>query len=353
MEQQLELPLDGDIEEDEEAAYKYKITSYGADYDVHGLVRRMKSGDIYVPSFQRKNVWKQKQKCRFIESLLLGLPVPGIFLSREDSEKLIVIDGQQRLKTLQEFYGDSENNIKGFELKDLDSRFNKKSYNTLSSEDRRQLDNAIIHTTIIRQDEPNDGDSSIYLIFQRLNTGGTALHPQEIRAALYHGKFNELLETLNKDSTWRKLYGAQSPRKKDEELILRFFAFYFWHEKYEKPMVEFLNGYMNSNKKLAAQSKKQLTSLFIKTVNTVMTCLGDKAFKPNRTLNVSAFDSIMVAIAKRLEKGDIKSPEKAQQAYKKLIKNQKYLSAIRIGTSDEEAVKTRFSLALAAFAKIP
>jgi uncharacterized protein with ParB-like and HNH nuclease domain len=352
MEQQLELPLDGE-KEDEEVAYKYKITSYGADYDVHGLVRRMKSGDIYVPLFQRKSVWKQTQKCRFIESLLLGLPVPGIFLSREDSEKLIVIDGQQRLRTLLEFYGDQENNAKGFELKDLESRFNGKSYKSLSSEDRRQLDNAIIHTTIIRQDEPDDGESSIYLIFQRLNTGGTALHPQEIRAALYHGKFNELLGTLNKNTTWRKLYGAPSPRKKDEELILRFFAFYFRQDKYEKPMIEFLNGYMNSNKNLTNQSKKQLASLFIETVETVFACLGDKAFKPQRALNVSAFDSIMVAIAKRLEKGKITSPEKSKKAYKKLIGNQKYFNAIRVGTSDEEAVKTRFSIALSTFEKVP
>lgn len=352
MEQQLELPFEGD-NENEELSYKYKITSYGADYDIHGLVRRMKSGDIYIPPFQRKSVWKPLQKSRFIESLLLGLPVPGIFLSREDTEKLIVIDGQQRLRTLREFYGDSENNIQGFELKDLESRFNGKSYKTLNSEDRRQLDNAIIHTTIIRQDEPDDGNSSIYLIFQRLNTGGTILHPQEIRGALYHGKFNELLETLNKNSTWRKLYGAPSPRKKDEELILRFFAFYFWSHKYEKPMVEFLNGYMNSNKDLAAQSKKQLTTLFNNTVDAVSASLGDKAFKPKKSLNVSAYDSIMVAVAKRLERGKIESPEKAKHAYKKLIENQKYMDAIRIGTSDEEAVKMRFSLALQAFEKVP
>lgn len=352
MEKQIEIKFSGESQ-DEEVAYKYKITSYGADYDVDGLVKRMRSGDIYVPSFQRKEVWKPKQKSRFVESLLLGLPVPGIFLSTEDSKKLIVIDGQQRLKALLEFYGDPETNTEGSVLKELKSRFNNKTYKTLSSEDRRQLDNSIIHTTIIRQDEPDDGDSSIYLIFQRLNTGGTELQPQEIRAALYHGKFNNLLESLNKNSTWRKLYGPPSSRKKDQELILRFFAFYYWQDKYSKPMVEFLNTYMDTNKGLDKQPKKEFNELFVNTIEAVNSCLGDKAFKPKRALNVSAFDSIMVGIAKRSENGPITSPKKAMQSYKRLIKNQKYLDAIRIGTSDEETVKVRFSMAIDTFSKVP
>ena len=84
---------------------RYDITSFGADYDVEGLVRRLQRGDIFIPSFQRNYVWNQSLASRFIESLLLGLPIPGIFLAREtESNKLIVIDGQQRLRTLQFFY---------------------------------------------------------------------------------------------------------------------------------------------------------------------------------------------------------------------------------------------------------
>jgi len=95
----------------------YEITSYGADYDVHGLVRRIENGDIVVPSFepsftgtdevrgfQRDFVWRIPQMSRFIESLLLGLPVPGVFLVRTKDNKLLVLDGQQRLGTLSKFY---------------------------------------------------------------------------------------------------------------------------------------------------------------------------------------------------------------------------------------------------------
>src|SRR5439155_24071146 len=89
--------------EDEEATtdLRYQISSYGADYPVDGLVKRLRSGDIELPRFQREFVWPVTQSSKFIESLLLGLPVPAIFLSKDpETQKLLVIDGQQRLKSL-------------------------------------------------------------------------------------------------------------------------------------------------------------------------------------------------------------------------------------------------------------
>src|SRR6476661_7447962 len=84
---------------------RYDITSYGSDPDVEGLVRRLKREEVFIPDFQRDYVWKLPEASRFIESLLLGLPVPGIFLAREpETNKLLVIDGQQRLKSLEFFY---------------------------------------------------------------------------------------------------------------------------------------------------------------------------------------------------------------------------------------------------------
>src|SRR5687768_3267101 len=80
----------------------YDVSSYGSDMDVEGLVRRLQSGDILIPPFQRDYVWKQAEASRFIESLLLGLPVPGVFFATEpETNKFLVIDGQQRLKSLQ------------------------------------------------------------------------------------------------------------------------------------------------------------------------------------------------------------------------------------------------------------
>lgn len=117
-------------EEDEVINFTYQITSYGADYPVDGIVRRLRDKSILIPEFQRNYVWTLKQASRFIESLLLGLPVPGIFLSKEqESQKLLVVDGQQRLKTLLFFY-DGIFNGKEFLLKGVQDRFDNVTYKT-------------------------------------------------------------------------------------------------------------------------------------------------------------------------------------------------------------------------------
>ena len=121
-------------EETEEVPVRYEITSYGADFDVSGLIRRFSEQSIEIPPFQRSFVWSIKQASQFIESLLLGLPVPGIFLYRDkDSNKLKVIDGQQRLTSLLFFYnGIWKPTGKEYKLTGLTSEFNGKTYKDLS-----------------------------------------------------------------------------------------------------------------------------------------------------------------------------------------------------------------------------
>ncbi|USB33934.1 DUF262 domain-containing protein [Paenibacillus sp. YPG26] len=236
---------------DEALEYKYSITSYGADYPVDSLVKRIESNAVFIPNFQRSYVWTLTQASRFIESLLLGLPVPGVFFSKEsESQKLLVIDGQQRLKSLQMFYSGKFSGDKEFTLKGVQPSLEGKTYKTLNPEDKIRLDDSIIHATVIKQDEPSDDESSIYHIFERLNTGGTPLHSQEIRACIYHGVFNELLEELRNNVDWLNLYGNPSNRLKDQELILRIIALYFDLDNYKKPLKEFLNKYMAKNRSL-------------------------------------------------------------------------------------------------------
>jgi hypothetical protein len=239
--------------------YTYSITAYGADYPVDSIVKRMASGDIIVPrfswepekesgivGFQREYVWPRPKADRFIESLLLGLPVPGIFLVKEPTGRLLVLDGHQRLYTLKAYY-DGIIDKEEYRLDGVQDQFADKAYRGLDTEDRRRLDDSIIHATVIRQDHPSEDQSSIYLIFERLNTGGVNLQPQEIRVALYHGAFVRVLRELNDNAAWRALFGAKSKRLKDMEMILRFFAFYYHAKHYRSPMKDFLNRYMASN----------------------------------------------------------------------------------------------------------
>lgn len=345
--------------------YTYTITSYGADYPVDSLVKRITAHDILVPvfswknpiksnvvGFQREYVWPRPKADRFIESLLLGLPVPGIFLVKEPSGVLLVLDGHQRLHTLSSFYSGAINDDV-YRLGEVQERFAGKRYADLDIEDRRRLDDSIIHATVVRQDEPTEDQSSIYVIFERLNTGGVNLQPQEIRVALYHGEFVRILQELNDDSNWRKLYGVKSKRLKDMELILRFFAFLFYAHRYESPMKGFLNRYMATNRQLAKQSGEELRSVFTNTTKTILSALGSKAFRPRRAINAAVVDSIMVGVAKRLISGrPIKNLKGAKERFDKLLADPDYFSAVETGTSQEANVKTRLKKAEAAFANV-
>jgi hypothetical protein len=342
----------------------FSITSYGADYPVDGLVKRIEQKDIVVPlfnldpeegqstvGFQREFVWKKPQADRFIESLLLGLPVPGIFLVKEANGKHLVLDGQQRLRTLQDFYAGIFRG-KEFVLEDVQEQWKNRTYKTLNADDRRRLDDSIIHATIVRQDEPTEDQSSIYLIFERLNSGGTFLQPQEIRVALYHGVLAALLSKLNENTDWRELYGSKNSRLKDIELILRFFALLFYENNYRRPMKGFLNRYMSANKDLTKQSEEKLRQLFEGTVSMIKATIGLRAFKPKKAVNAAVLDSVMVGIAKRLLSGPIQATDKVRDVYDHLLADSQYQEATTRSTADEENVRTRIRIATEAFASL-
>lgn len=348
--------LEGD-EPDEPSTFRYQITAYGADYPVDALVKRISEGDIVIPTFdpepkleeiegfQRDFVWTKKQSDKFIDSLLLGFPVPGIFLVRQADHLLLVLDGQQRLRTLQCFYGGILRG-KEYALDNVQPQFLHKTYRTLNQEDRRRLDNSIIHATVVRQEEPSNDQSSVYMVFERLNTGGTTLQPQEIRVALYAGPFIKFLRQLNQFAAWRKIYGATSRRFKDQELILRFFALLYTSEKYQRPMKDFLNDYANDNRYFQKQSENEMKDIFEQTISTVFDGIGQRAFRLKAAINVAVMDSIMVGIANRiLKKGPITDTDNLRFQYQELISCKDFISSVESGTTDEANVKSRLKAA--------
>jgi Protein of unknown function DUF262 len=356
-------PLEVDLEDQrtdegdalEVQPFRYAISSYGADYPVDSLVKRIRDGAIYVPKFQREFVWEVKDASRFVESLLLGLPVPSIFLSKEwDTGKMLVVDGQQRLLSLRYFYdGTWEPSDKEFRLKGVQPEFEGRTYSTLHDEDRRQLDDAILHAIIFKQDEPSDDESSVYEVFQRLNTGGKKLTPQEVRSAVHHsGRIRDLLSELNQYPAWRKIYGPEDPRMRDQELILRFLALLNEGENYQKPMVNFLNSYMGKNKNLSDQNAATMTNSFCGAIDLLLQSIGTRAFRPVRALNAAVFDSVMVGTAKRLENGPLTDIKVFREAYDGLLSNQSFLDACGRGTASGERVRTRLELATNAFASV-
>jgi hypothetical protein len=351
-----ELEIDQVLEESDEAVpVKYSITSYGADYPVDGLVNRVTAGDIIVPKFQRGYVWSLREASRFIESLLLGLPVPSIFLSKEAaSQRLLVIDGQQRLLTLRYFYdGIWPLTRKEFALKGIAGKFEGQTYKSLPAEDRRRLADSIIHAIVIKQNEPSDDESSIYHVFERLNTSGVSLTAQEIRAAIYHGPFSDLLRELNLVRAWRAIYGPTNKLMRDQELILRFLALHFDASEYSRPMKAFLNTFMGRNRMLQRLSKNDITSAFVPTIEVIHGAIGHRAFRLARVLNAAVFDAVMVGVARRLTSGRLSEPETLKQRYLDLLKSPDFLAVAERATADEESVSRRLKLATTSFANVP
>lgn len=349
---ELEVQIEGVYPDETADEKQYTISGYGADFDVEGLVRRLDREAIEIPKFQRTFVWKQKQASRFIESLLMGLPVPGVFLYRDkDSQTLRVIDGQQRLLSLQFYYGGEFPGSEGeFSLTGLKSRFNGLSYQDLTEQDKRRLNDSIIHASIIQQVSPDDDGTSQFALFERLNTTSTSLSPQEIRAAIYGGQLNDLLVELNTDESWRTLFGKISTRKRDQELILRFIALYFAFNQYKPPMKSFLNRFMHENKDLEIYAASDMRRVFQETVRVIHKKLGEKAFKPSRALNAAVQDSLMIGIARRLEKGPIVS--EISDEYECLARNEEFGDLIYSQTSHLENVRRRVHMATKAFSSV-
>lgn len=343
-----------DAEDSTEEKLRYEITSYGADYDVHGLVRRLKAGDIKIPDFQRGYVWPIKQASRFIESLLLGLPVPGIFLSNEpETNKLLVIDGQQRLTTLRQFTdGIWMATKKEFALTDVQESLLGKTFGTLEEEHRRVLENAIIHATVVKQTDPQDGGSGIYKIFERLNSSGMLLSPQEIRTAIYGGSLAKLLQKLNGIPKWRKLFGPINKRMRDQELILRFLALWQADDRYERPMKSFLNKFMNENRAPNEALCLKFEEGFTTAIELAYDSLGEKAFKPVKAFNAAVFDAVLTGIAKRLEAGSIHDLLFFHTAYTALMEDENFIDETSRSTANDESVKKRLTKAKEAFGGI-
>jgi Protein of unknown function DUF262 len=355
-----------DLNESAEALLVAAPLSYfGTDFDIHGLVRRLNEGEILVPSFdpdvptgssvegfQRRFVWQKFQMDRFVESLLLEYPVPGIFLVQQPDKKMLVLDGQQRLRTLQQFYGEKLLDGAAFRLASVADDFKGSTYSELAPEQRRTLDNTFIHAIIVRYDPSPDGVSNIYQLFERLNAGGTNLYPQEIRVALYMGELVRLIRDLNVNADWRLLYGPESDRLKDQELILRFLAFFYGRSSYRRPLKKFLNDFLAEHKDLEGLERKKVEAVFADTCTMIAKGIGKRAFRLTNAVNAALVDSVMVGVASRLQTGSIKKPDELGEAFDRLIADEEFQRAVGRATADEERVRTRFAKAESAFANV-
>jgi len=344
------------IESEEEDQFSspanFEIITYPADYTIWELSRKLDKQEIIIPGFQRQFVWRMPQATRLIESFLMGLPVPAIFLYQKVSDGAFqLIDGQQRLKSINYFFkGDFEGGKQSrkFKLSKLseNSPWYNKTFEELEEADQGKLKNRVLRAFVIRQVDPND-DTSIFHIFERLNTGGTALSSQEVRNCVYFGDFNNILKNeFNNISEWRLILGKEEPddRMKDVELILRCLALIEF-ETYERPLKEHLNKYMSTKMYAGKKDINQMKSIFESFCKIVTEALDYRPFRPNLGLNPSFLDCCFVGYFNNPEM----DPKEFRVKYEKLQKSLKEKGYISRGTTDKKTVENRCNLAIEVF----
>ena len=327
----------------------YQISTYPADYTLEVLHQKWSNGEIQIPEFQRKFVWTQTQSSRLIESFLIDLPVPAIFLYTDrNSQNYFVIDGQQRLRTVFDFFSGKFDSEKGgrrpvFKLRGIseNSKFYNKSFEILPDHDKKRLKNSILRAFIVKQLDPDD-DTSMYHIFERLNTGGTKLVNQEIRNCVYNGTFSKFLDDANMLDRWRAILGKPKadPRKRDVELILRFFALREVGD-YKSPMKDYLSKFMRRNRDSDEEKLFALRRVFEETCNSVIDSLGEKPFHVRSGLNAAVFDAVMVAYSN----WSSAVPRNIKERFEQLLEDEEFDSCTKNNTTDNRVVERRFTRA--------
>jgi hypothetical protein len=322
----------------------FQIQSWGADLSFRELITRYDENELVKPELQRHYVWDKSEASRFIDSLLLGLPVPSIFLAKTQTEKLLIIDGFQRLMTVRDYVkGIFSKDGKIFRLSRSDKiheRWRGKAFAELDDEEQRRIRNTTIHAIIFTQRKPASGDTSLFQVFERINSSGRTLLAQEIRNCVYQGPFNSLLLELNEHPVWRDLFGKQTrdDRMRDVEFILRFLALssdeilYSGSAPSRISLKKYLNQFMD---KFNHEEHMEAFRLrFISAIEMAHDYLGENAFHnisptdPSHVIprfSPTVFDSILTAFSIAIAKEVTLPPTPILQTRKiDLLKDEDY-----------------------------
>lgn len=233
------------------------------DYPIEVLVDKFRADDFYIPEYQRQFIWDEITKTRFIESVLLGLPIPFMFFSDNEDARCEIIDGAQRTQTLEEFlYNDLVlmglerlTCLNGFTFQDLPLIFQRK----FKGRTLRIIVLADTTTLQTRQD-----------IFNRINTGGKKAISSEIRRGSHTGAFMSFVEKCADDALFNKLCPISLTMKKryeDSELVVRFFAYLNDYKNFVHRVDEFLDNFVKESEtnfeELAYQNEFSMMLTFV------------------------------------------------------------------------------------------
>lgn len=324
-------PENDDEEIEDFSVREYDITAVPNDFNIRTIYDFVDSGVVSIPGFQRNFVWDIKRASKLIESLIIGLPIPQIFLYEQSKNKFSVIDGQQRLMSIYYFkkkrfpreerrgslrkiiqehgivppeimaddeYFSNFNLSLPAPLPKQNNQFHKLNYDTLGDY-QQSFDLRTVRNVVIRQSSPEDDDSSIYEIFNRLNSGGINLTPQEIRVSLYHSPFYAMLDKLNQHPQWRRLLGQPEAdlHAKDVEILLRLFAMLWYSQEYKPSMTRFLNLSSRRFKAISTPDIQYCEDLFRSFLDACVGLSNKDFASGNGRFNISILEAVFVAVA--------------------------------------------------------
>ncbi|AVM63139.1 DUF262 domain-containing protein [Dietzia sp. oral taxon 368] len=323
-------PTDAAIDE-KYASGEVRIVTEQARYPLSTITTMVESGDYELnPEFQRRHRWSEEKQSRLIESFIMNVPVPPIFLYEDQYSHYEVMDGLQRLTAISAFYRDQ------LILKDLTEwpELEGRSYSELPEQVRRGIDRRYLSSIILLRETaktPEEAERLKQMVFERINSGGEALKEQEARNAIYNGPLNRMCIRLSRNAHLCSMWGIPGPdpfesstgeprpevrdnkhyrTMQDVELVLRFFA----HRQRRRigggSLRTYLDRYLREGNLLAEPVLKNLDDLFVSTVELVHEVLGDRAFwlwrhrhghwgwleRPTTT----AYDAIMFAFSQHL-----------------------------------------------------
>ncbi len=337
-----------------------------SDWTTETILSQLKRENIFMnPRFQRRDAWTIPNKSRFIESLVVGLPIPQIVLAERKGArgKYIVLDGKQRLLSMLQFVGQSEGKNNGFILKGLEitEELEGKSYKDMCSDGTlsnqvNSFSNQTIRAVVIR----NWPDLTfLHLVFLRLNTGSVKLSPQELRQAYFPGPFSDFIDdTASASSALKKLLRLDEPdfRMRDIELLVRYLAFQNFLEEYRGDMKQFLDDTCGKlNRDFGEITETRINNQimeFEKATNAAITIFGleDVARRPKevggrRAFNRAIFDALVFYFTRNdVRDSAVNYKDKVKTGFYDLWKsNNEFVKSVESTTKSIPATFTRLS----------
>ena len=360
----------GDGKPEEKAAEDYpnlSIKIEQAQYSIFELKRRYDRGKICIdPDFQRNDVWNTRQKSELIESVIMGIPLPLIYLAENADGRLIVVDGRQRLSTFFEFLDNK------FRLRDLKILSQINGMNLTEMDESNQFSRyvtAIEDTQLVVQIiKYPTRDRVRFDIFDRVNRGGTPLNKQEMRNALYQGNATRLLKELAELDSFQSATGKSISGKhmKDRYIILRALCFYLLQKQrllstngkmviYRSDMEEFLGSGMQYLNMITNDQLKELRKLFDDTMWKAYQCSGADGFripssgKVKRPISMTLFETLFYYYTLFEDNNDYTL---MRQGIENLLKDEQYLKSLQHSVDSSVNVKIRFDKVIAEYEEI-